>query len=123
HKAFVELNHGINFSKSFFAGDTLFSFESNKSSNDLSPYTYIFSSNIIETQMFDLIRIYRDNYKYIRYEKRELAKIRKIPCDPSQLREISESELREIFVDPVIEKSWNKAGPLLNLHCNIADDT
>jgi predicted O-methyltransferase YrrM len=73
--------------------------------------------------MFDIVRVYRENYRYIRYERRELAKIPEILCDPSPLKGISETELRNLFYDPEIEKSWNKTAPLLNLHCNIADDT
>lgn len=73
--------------------------------------------------MLKRIRVYRENYRYIKYEKGELAKIPQLPCDSSRLQTFTGSEVGGIFKDPRIELEWNQIAGLLNQHCNIADET
>jgi predicted O-methyltransferase YrrM len=73
--------------------------------------------------MFERIRIYRENRRYIDYEKRELNKISKVSCNTNGLRHVKAAELQTIFTNPKFDREWNEIAGNLDKHCNLPDGT
>jgi predicted O-methyltransferase YrrM len=73
--------------------------------------------------MFERIRIYRENRRYIEYEKRELKKIPKLSCNTNSLRHVNAAELRTIFTNPKFDQEWNEIAGNLDKYCNLPDGT
>jgi len=71
--------------------------------------------------MFERIRVFRENQKYIDYERRELQKLSTVDCDPRRLRSIDEAEIHRMFTDTILEREWNDSAHSLSRHCAIAD--
>jgi predicted O-methyltransferase YrrM len=71
--------------------------------------------------IFERLRIFRQNRKYVTYENRELAKLPKIDCDANRLRIITAEEIRRIFTDPKLDAEWEISAKSLNRHCTIVD--
>jgi predicted O-methyltransferase YrrM len=73
--------------------------------------------------MFERIRIYRENRRYIDYEERELKKIPKLSCNTNGLRYVNAADLRTIFTTPQFDREWNEIAGKLDKHCNVPDGT
>jgi len=71
--------------------------------------------------MFERIRVYRENRRYIQYEKRELKKISRLDCDTGRLRRVTASDIRDIFTNRDLDQEWTEVAGTLNAHCAIAD--
>jgi predicted O-methyltransferase YrrM len=73
--------------------------------------------------MFERIRIYRENRRYIDYEKRELKKIPRLNCNTHSLRHVKAAELETILTNPKFDQEWNEIAGNLDKHCNLPDGT
>jgi predicted O-methyltransferase YrrM len=71
--------------------------------------------------LMERIQVYRENQRYIRYEKREIQKLSRIDCDAHCLRAITAGEIHHIFTDPAVDHDWAESEKMLSRHCAIAD--
>jgi predicted O-methyltransferase YrrM len=73
--------------------------------------------------MFESIRTYRLNRRFVKYEMRELKKIQKLSCNSNGLRNITAEDLQAIFTNPQFNREWSEISGALDQHCNIPDGT